>query len=48
MEDNNLTEEDELPDYFVTAQNLNPYDRIKMQGVWQKNRCKYLIYNKSS
>ena len=36
MEDNNLTEEDELPDYFVTAQNLNPYDRIKMQGVWQK------------
>ncbi len=26
----------ELPDYFVTAQNLLPHDRIKMQAVWQK------------
>lgn len=36
MEENGITEEDDLPDYFITAQNLNPYDRIKMQGVWQK------------
>lgn len=36
MEENGLVEEEELPEYFVTAQSLNPYDRIKMQGVWQK------------
>lgn len=36
MEENNIADEDELPEYFVTAQNLNPYDRIKMQGIWQK------------
>lgn len=36
MEENQLTSEEELPEYFITAQNLNPYDRIKMQGVWQK------------
>ena len=35
MEENNLSEEEELPDYFITAQNLNPHDRIKMQSVWQ-------------
>ncbi|MGL4403159.1 MAG: adenosylcobalamin-dependent ribonucleoside-diphosphate reductase [Fusobacteriaceae bacterium] len=35
IEKNSLKGEDELPDYFVTAQNLNPIDRIKMQGVWQ-------------
>ena len=36
MEENGLESEEELPEYFVTAQNLNPYERIKMQGVWQK------------
>lgn len=36
MEENNLADEEDLPEYFVTAQNLNPYDRIKMQGIWQK------------
>ncbi|MDU1911683.1 adenosylcobalamin-dependent ribonucleoside-diphosphate reductase [Fusobacterium sp.] len=36
MEENNLMDEEELPEHFVTAQNLNPYDRIKMQGIWQK------------
>ena len=36
MEENALKDEDELPDYFITAQNLNPYNRIKMQSVWQK------------
>ena len=36
MEENEIDDEDDLPEYFVTAQNLNPYDRIKMQGIWQK------------
>lgn len=36
MEENNVIDEEDLPEYFVTAQNLNPYDRIKMQGIWQK------------
>lgn len=36
IEENNITDEEDLPEYFVTAQNLNPYDRIKMQGIWQK------------
>lgn len=36
MEENNIIDEEDLPEYFVTAQNLNPYDRIKMQGTWQK------------
>lgn len=35
IEKNSLKGEEELPDFFVTAQNLNPMDRIKMQGVWQ-------------
>ena len=34
--ENEIDDEDDLPEYFVTAQNLNPYDRIKMQGIWQK------------
>ena len=36
MEANGIEDENDLPDYFVTAQNLNPFDRIKMQGVWQR------------
>lgn len=36
MEENNIANEEDLPEYFVTAQSLNPYDRIKMQGIWQK------------
>jgi len=35
MDTNNIEEEDALPEYFVTAQNLNPNERIRMQGVWQ-------------
>lgn len=35
MEEHNIADEKDLPDYFVTAQNLNPYDRVKMQSVWQ-------------
>ncbi|MBR8702133.1 hypothetical protein IX317_002100 [Fusobacterium sp. DD29] len=36
MEKNRIENEIDLPEYFVTAQNLNPHDRIKMQGVWQR------------
>ncbi len=36
MEENDIEDENDLPEYFVTAQSLNPYDRIKMQGIWQK------------
>lgn len=36
MSKNNIKDEKDLPNYFVTAQNLNPYDRVKMQGIWQK------------
>lgn len=35
MELNNITNEDDLPEYFVTAQSLNYKDRIAMQAVWQ-------------
>lgn len=37
MEEHNLTEEEELPEFFVTAGTLNYLDRIAMQGVWQKH-----------
>ena len=37
MKEHCLTKEEELPDYFVTAQNIDPYKRIEMQGVWQKH-----------
>ncbi|MGL4391888.1 MAG: adenosylcobalamin-dependent ribonucleoside-diphosphate reductase [Fusobacteriaceae bacterium] len=33
--ENNLDATAELPDYFVTAQNLDPVSRIKMQSIWQ-------------
>ena len=35
MELNNIANEEELPEYFVTAQSLNYKDRIAMQSVWQ-------------
>ena len=37
MELHGLSEEEELPNFFVTAQTLNPHMRVKMQGVWQKH-----------
>ncbi|MGL5754122.1 MAG: adenosylcobalamin-dependent ribonucleoside-diphosphate reductase [Paraclostridium sp.] len=36
MDLNNITEESELPDIFVTAMNLDYNDRIKMQQAWQR------------
>lgn len=37
MAEHNLTEEDQLPDFFVTAKDLDYHERIKMQSVWQKH-----------
>lgn len=36
MEENNISDDCELPDWFVTASTIKYEDRIKMQGVWQK------------
>ena len=35
MDANNLTEEEQLPDFFVTSANISIGDRIQMQSVWQ-------------
>ncbi len=35
MEINNIKEEKDLPDFFVTSMTLNYIDRIKMQSIWQ-------------
>lgn len=37
MEANNLTEEEELPEFFVTASNIDYKERIEMQAVWQSH-----------
>lgn len=36
MEENNISDDYELPDWFVTASTIKYEDRIKMQGIWQK------------
>ena len=37
MEKYNIQNEEDLPDFFVNAQTIDPLMRIKMQGVWQKH-----------
>jgi hypothetical protein len=37
MENHNIKNEEDLPDFFVNAQTINPFKREKMQGVWQKH-----------
>lgn len=37
MEDHNLSDESELPSYFVTSKTIKPINRIKMQSVWQNH-----------
>ena len=37
MKEHGLTEEEELPNFFVTAQNIDPFKRVEMQGIWQKH-----------
>ena len=37
MDINEISKEEDLGDIFVTAMNLKPEERIKMQKAWQKN-----------
>lgn len=37
MKEHNITDDTMLPDFFVTAQDLNYKNRIEMQAVWQKH-----------
>ena len=37
MKEHNLTQEDQLPDIFVSSQTIDPFKRIDMQSVWQKH-----------
>lgn len=37
MEENSIEDETLLPNYFVTAQTLDPIKRLKMQSVWQSH-----------
>ena len=37
MKEHNITDDTMLPDFFVTAQNLNYKERIEMQAIWQKH-----------
>ena len=37
MQDNGLMDDSELPEFFITAQNLNYKERIDMQSIWQKH-----------
>ena len=36
MDLNNLSREDELPEFFITTKNLNYQDRIEVQAAWQQ------------
>lgn len=37
IEEHGLTDEEQLPEYFVTTEKLDPFMRVKMQGTWQKH-----------
>ena len=37
MDEHNLKDDSELPDYFVTAQTLDYKERIDMQAIWQNH-----------
>ena len=37
METHEITDEKDLPEYFVTAQNLDYHKRIDMQAAWQRH-----------
>ena len=37
MEKHGITEEEDLPDFFVTSQTIDPFMRVKIQGAWQKH-----------
>ena len=37
MNKHNIENEEDLPEFFVTTENLDPFMRVKMQGTWQKH-----------
>lgn len=37
MREHNLTDDSQLPAYFVASHNISPESRIEMQSVWQKH-----------
>ena len=37
MEKHGITKEEDLPDFFVTSQTIDPFMRVKIQGAWQKH-----------
>jgi len=37
MDAHNITDDSELPDFFITSQNLDYKERIDMQSVWQSH-----------
>ena len=37
MENNGLNNEEELPNFFVNAQTIDPFKRVEMQSVWQEH-----------
>ena len=37
MEKHGLSEEEQLPDFFVTSQTIDPFKRVEIQGAWQKH-----------
>jgi ribonucleoside-diphosphate reductase alpha chain len=37
MDEHNIKDEEDLPEFFVTAQTLDPFLRVKMQAAWQKH-----------
>lgn len=37
MKENGITDEEDLPDYFVTSSTIPVEDRVAMQAIWQKH-----------
>ena len=37
MDANNITDDSELPEFFITSAEINPIDRVKMQAAWQQS-----------
>ena len=37
MDAHGLTDESQLPNWFVTAQTIDPFKRVEMQSAWQKH-----------
>ena len=37
MEEHGLTDDSQLPEWFVTAETIDPFKRIEMQAIWQRH-----------